>query len=157
MKFKLVSMIIRTFALVCCLSTSIIYAQLPGANTGREPWTADQLLAPEKLAATIKDSNATHPIILSVSPGPVIPGSIDIGPTSDKSNLERLKTHLKTISKDADVVLYCGCCPFERCPNIRPAFSLMTEMGFKNHKLLNLPNNVRMDWINKGYPVAELK
>jgi hypothetical protein len=49
--------------------------------------------------------------------------------------------------------VYCGCCPFEKCPNIRPAFNLMKAMGFSNGKLLNLPTNLKQNWIAKGYPV----
>jgi len=52
-------------------------------------------------------------------------------------------------------VIYCGCCPFEHCPNVRPAFQLLNEMKFTNQKLLNLSTNLKTDWIDKGYPVAK--
>jgi hypothetical protein len=54
--------------------------------------------------------------------------------------------------KDADVVIYCGCCPFRDCPNIRPAFRVLQEMKFTRAKLLNIPTTLKADWINKGYP-----
>lgn len=145
----------KSLVIVLCLMSSIAFAQHPVSSGGKEPWTADQLLAPAKLAAMLNDAKVTPPVIISVSPSPVIPGSIDVGPANDKANLEKLKTHLKSIPTNSEVVLYCGCCPFERCPNVRPAFSLLNEMGFKNHKLLDLPNNVKIDWINKGYPVVK--
>jgi hypothetical protein len=62
---------------------------------------------------------------------------------------------LSTLPKDANIVIYCGCCPFVKCPNIRPAFTLLNKMGFKKHKLLNLSHNVKTDWIDKGYPVRD--
>ena len=27
----------------------------------------------------------------------------------------------------------------------------MNELGFKNHKLLNIKNNIKADWIDMGY------
>ena len=57
---------------------------------------------------------------------------------------------LNKLDKNTEIVLVCGCCPFEHCPNIRPSFELMTEMKFTNQKLLNLSHNLKVDWINKG-------
>jgi thiosulfate/3-mercaptopyruvate sulfurtransferase len=57
--------------------------------------------------------------------------------------------------KDADIVIYCGCCPFKDCPNIRPAFNLLKEMNYTNTKLLNLPHNLKTDWADKGYPMSK--
>ena len=120
-----------------------------------EPWTAKQLLAPVDLARIINDPKAKQPIILSIGPGAIIKGSIDIGPVIEKENLDKLGRELKTLPKDADIVIYCGCCPFEHCPNIRPAFLLLNQMKFTNHKLLNLEHNIKIDWINKNYPVMQ--
>jgi hypothetical protein len=52
------------------------------------------------------------------------------------------------------VIIYCGCCPFDKCPNIRPAFAALKEMGFKNARLLDLPKNIKADWLDKNYPAA---
>ena len=60
----------------------------------------------------------------------------------------------KHFLKKRNIVIYCGCCPFKDCPNIRPAFSLLNSMKFTNHKLLNLPLNLKTDWINHGYPMS---
>ncbi len=43
-------------------------------------------------------------------------------------------------------------CTIANCPNIRPAFSLLNEMKFTNHKLLDIPKNIKVDWIDKGFP-----
>jgi len=64
-----------------------------------------------------------------------------------------LQQQLAKLPKDKEIVIYCGCCPFSRCPNARPAFALLQKLKFKNAKLLNLPNNLKVDWINKGYPL----
>jgi hypothetical protein len=78
---------------------------------------------------------------------------LDIGPAHEKTNLDRLKQELENLPRNADIVIYCGCCPFEHCPNIRPAFRLLNEMKFTNQKLLNIPHNIKTDWMDKGYPV----
>lgn len=117
-------------------------------------WTPDQLMQPADLATSLK-TNTNVPVILSVGPGAIIPHSIDIGMTGDEKNLQKLKTELSHLSKDTNVVIYCGCCPFERCPNIRPALDLLKEMHFTNYHLLNLATNIKTDWISKGYPVTD--
>ena len=119
-----------------------------------EPWTSQQLMAPADLAAIINDPNVKKPIIICVGPGALIKGSLDMGPAKEKENLEKLKQQLNKLPRDANVVIYCGCCPFEHCPNIRPAFSLLNEMKFTNAHLLNLEHNIKTDWVAKGYPQA---
>jgi hypothetical protein len=120
-------------------------------NSNPENWTKDQLLEPADLAQTIT-SNNNIPLIYCVGPGVVIPHSIDIGMTKDEKNVQKLKASLSTVPKDANIVIYCGCCPFEHCPNVRPAIALLKEMKFTNYHLLNLPHNIKTDWIAKGYP-----
>lgn len=123
-----------------------------GQSTNTEPWNENQLMPPAELAAIINNSNAVKPVIFSIGPGAYIRGSVDIGPGKEKDNLKKLKEELSKLPKDANIVIYCGCCPFEHCPNIRPAFQLLNKMKFTNHKLLNLPKNIKVDWIDKGYP-----
>jgi hypothetical protein len=119
-----------------------------------EPWTQDQLMPPEKLAAVINDSTAIKPLIISIGPAGLIKGAIKIGAAKEKDHLNELKNLLSKEDKAKAIVIYCGCCPFKDCPNIRPAFSLLTKMKFTNHKLLNLPSNLKIDWINHGYPMS---
>lgn len=128
---------------------------LPGTAqiSAAEPWTAQQLMEPADLARMIRDTNAPKPIILCVGPGAIIKNSIDIGPAKEKDNLQRLKQELGKLPRDADIVIYCGCCPFDHCPNVRPAFRLLNDMKFSHARLLNLSTNLKVDWINKGYPV----
>ena len=120
-----------------------------------EPWTSKQLMAPADLAAIINDPNVKKPIIICVGPGALIKGSLDTGPAKEKENLEKLKKQLNKLPRDANVVIYCGCCPFEHCPNIRPAFILLNEMKFSNAHLLNLEHNIKTDWVARGYPQAK--
>ncbi|MEO8821002.1 MAG: rhodanese-like domain-containing protein [Ginsengibacter sp.] len=116
-----------------------------------ENWTKDQLIEPATLAK-ILDSNKVLPLIYCVGPGVVIPHSIDIGMTKDQNNLDKLRDSLKDVFRTTDIVIYCGCCPFTHCPNVRPALALLKEMKFTNYHLLDLPDNIKKDWIDKGYP-----
>jgi len=121
-------------------------------QTNQYPWKPNQLLTPADLATTINNKDASQPVVYSIGPSAYIKGSIDIGDTKDKENLDKLKEQVSKLPKNAAIVIYCGCCPFEHCPNIRPAFNLLTKMNFTNYKLLNLEHNIKIDWINKGYP-----
>jgi thiosulfate/3-mercaptopyruvate sulfurtransferase len=123
-------------------------------NKNQEPWTSGQLMNPADLASVISDPKARKPLIFCVGPGALILGSLDMGPAKEKENLEKFKLQLSKLPKDANIVIYCGCCPFEHCPNIRPAFSLLKEMKFTNAHLLNLEHNIKTDWVAKGYPQA---
>lgn len=114
-------------------------------------WTKDQLMEPAALANSIK-SNENMPLIYCVGPGAVIPHSINIGMAEDKKNLEKFESSISKLPRDANIVIYCGCCPFAKCPNVRPAIAALKEMKFTNYHLLNLPDNIKADWIAKGYP-----
>ncbi len=136
------------FVFLCVFSVQKANAQKP-VN-----WTKEQMMEPSQLAALLKEGK-NLPIIYSVGPGATIPHSVHIGMTNDEANLASLKKHISALPKDAGIVLYCGCCPFEHCPNVRPAITAMKEQGFTNYKLLNLPKNLKTDWIDKGYPTVK--
>ncbi len=125
------------------------------AQQKQDPWNESQLMDPALLAARITENKTKDVVIISVGPEAIIKGSVDIGPTHETENLEKLRNYLKNIPKGKEVVIYCGCCPFVKCPNIRPAFKLLQEMGFKNAKLLNLPKNIKADWLDKDYPTND--
>ncbi|HLF46875.1 MAG TPA: hypothetical protein VI548_10650 [Chitinophagaceae bacterium] len=123
-------------------------------KTGDEPWKENQLMPLAELAAIINNPGIKQPVIFSIGPGAIVKGSIDIGAAKEKGNLKNLKLKLSKLPKNTWIVIYCGCCPFRDCPNIRPAFSLLNKMKFTQHQLLNLPKNIKADWIDKGYPKA---
>jgi len=125
------------------------------AQNVSNPWTQQQLLEPAALAKTITSSKSPQPLIYCIGPQAVIKNSIEIGSTQNKDNLRNFKQQISRLPKDANIVIYCGCCPFDVCPNIRPAVNLLNEMKFKNFKLLNLSHNIKADWIDHGYPVAD--
>lgn len=137
--------IIRFVLVLAALAFQKVNAQNP-VN-----WTAEQLIQPSELAATLKEGKEI-PVIISVGPSALIPHSKDIGIIKEKENMKKFKDMLAGLSKDTRIVVYCGCCPYEHCPNVRPAVEVLKEMKFTNFKLLDLPHNIKMDWINMGYP-----
>lgn len=117
------------------------------------PWSASDLLTPKELA----DSRGDKPLIVyvgfpSLYRAAHIPGAVMQGPASKPDGLEKLKQFARELPKDREIVLYCGCCPFAQCPNIRPAYSALHDMGFKDTKVLVIEHNFHTDWIAKGYP-----
>ena len=142
--------IIRLLLFVCIVLKA-------GYSNAQKPinWTNKQLLEPSALASEIT-ANKDLPVIISVGPGAPIPNSVDNGSVNNKEGLDRFKAQLQGLSKEKKVVIYCGCCPFEHCPNVRPAIDALKEMKFTNYFLLNLPTNIKKDWIDKGYPVTKL-
>lgn len=118
-----------------------------------EPWSAKELIEPAALANMIKDAKAQKPVIYNIGPLAGIKGSIAIDPTRDPANMGKLRKALATVPKDKMVIIYCGCCPFRNCPNIRPAFALLKELGYTNPRLLNLSQNLKVDWTDYGYPM----
>lgn len=136
--------------LVAAILFSGVTRALPQSG---EPWTDKQLKEPAVLAAALADPKAPKQIIFNIGPVQQIKGAISIGPTSAQANLDKLKKQLAKLPKEKEVIIYCGCCPFRRCPNVRPAFELLKQMKFTNAKLLNLPTSLNDDWISKGYPM----
>ena len=141
--------------LAMALSIIVCFAIMVKAQIVEELWKPFQLVETKDLAATIEKNEAEKLLILSIGPDSVIKGSIHIGATHEHQNLENLKTYLNDVPKDKEVIIYCGCCPFSRCPNIRPAFKMLMDLGFKNAKLLNIPNNIKTDWIDHDYPTED--
>jgi len=139
---------IRIFSLLLVFACQKSFAQ------GRINWTPDQLIEPSELSATLR-SNKNVPLIFSVGPGAIIPNSRDMGMVKEAENLQKFKAQLGSLSKDTPIVIYCGCCPFEHCPNVRPAIEALKQMNFTNYYLLNLSHNIKKDWIDQGYPVKK--
>ena len=150
----------KRLAITLCV---ICYAVLTNAQVtpykqptlAPEIWTESDLMQPAELASVINDPHAAKPLIYNIGVTENIEGAIKLGAASEKGNLKLLRNALSKVPVSATVVVYCGCCPFAKCPNIRPAFTMLKDMGFINAKLLNLSTNLKTDWINKGYPLAK--
>jgi hypothetical protein len=135
------------------LNNSSLIEKVPVNST--DPWTENEIIKPEKLAEELKAGQ--KPMLIQIGFKMLydqshIPNSVYAGPAIKENGIEYLKEVLKNVDRNKSIVLYCGCCKWVDCPNIRPAFKAVKEMGFKNAKLLYLKNTFMIDWVNKGYP-----
>jgi hypothetical protein len=116
------------------------------------------LIQPEELVHMLQATGTGKPLLLQVGSHLLfdeahIPGSVYAGPGSQPAGLQLLQSTVASFSRKKFIVLYCGCCPWDRCPNLGPAFKQLHDMGFSNVKVLYLANNLGADWVAKGYPV----
>ena len=115
-------------------------------------------MKPAQFAAELQQEKDPSPTVIYVGvktlyAGGHIPGAMFYGPGSTEQGINDLKKYTVNLPKNSDVVLYCGCCPLEKCPNLRPAFSALQGMGFARLRVLILPNSFNEDWVSKGYPI----
>jgi len=139
----------RNFCLAALVATLCL------CQDAADPWVKSEALEPAALAGLIKGSKP--PTVICVA----FPSLYNLkhishasfaGPGAKPEGIEMLKKAVANVPKDADLVIYCGCCPMERCPNIRPAFKALQGLGFKNLRVLLLPQDFATDWAGKGLP-----
>ena len=116
-----------------------------------------QMISPEELNQLLKTQKA---LILQVGPRSLydqarIPGAEYVGATSDPEGLNALRARVKAEPKDKLIVVYCGCCPWNHCPNVHPAYKELRNLGYTNVRVLYIANNFGADWVDRGYPTAK--
>jgi thiosulfate/3-mercaptopyruvate sulfurtransferase len=121
------------------------------------PWTPADVVDGATVAKEIGGAAETTPIVIHVGPEILfkrghVAGARYGGEAGSDEGLAKLEAVAKGLPKDRELVIYCGCCPRSDCPNIRPAFKKLKALGFRV-KVLDMPENFRTDWANKGFPV----
>jgi thiosulfate/3-mercaptopyruvate sulfurtransferase len=121
---------------------------------------ASRLIQPDELVKILQSSKGEKPLMIQVGSHVLysqahIPGSEYIGPASSEAGLQQLRGRVESLPRSKFIVLYCGCCPWNHCPNVQPADDALHAMGFSNVKVLYIANNFGADWVDKGYPVAK--
>jgi thiosulfate/3-mercaptopyruvate sulfurtransferase len=121
---------------------------------------AAALIQPADLAARLKSGSTPKPLILQVGSHVLfaeahIPAAEYAGPGGQEEGLQVLRTRVANLPKDTAIVIYCGCCPWSRCPNIAPAYDRLRALGFKQLKVLYIADNFGANWVDQGYPVAK--
>ena len=140
--------------LLVLLSVAAILAPLARAADS----TNMKTLSPEELVHVLAGKTA-KPLLFHVGSYMFyvqahIPGSEYLGAGNTVEGIQRLRQRVSSLPKNADIVIYCGCCPWSHCPNVNPAYETLQQMGFNNVKVLYMANNFGADWVDKGYPVA---
>jgi hypothetical protein len=110
-------------------------------------------IQPAELAAKL----SAKPALFYVGPNVMyrnkhIPGAIYAGPGNKAEGIALLKQAVAKLPRDREILIYCGCCPWDKCPNMQPAFEALRAMGFTKAKGVYMPENFKTDWLDKGYP-----
>jgi hypothetical protein len=149
--------------LLCAVSASVflgrVFAQVLPAPGPATSIPSSHLINPEDLVKVLQATKGEKPLLLQVGSYVLyaqahIPGSEYVGPVTSEVGMQQLHRQVDSLPKKKFIVLYCGCCPWNHCPNVKPADDALHAMGFTNVKVLYIANNFGTDWLEKGYPVA---
>jgi thiosulfate/3-mercaptopyruvate sulfurtransferase len=130
------------------------------ATSGESSSAAPELIQPEELARILQAPKGDKPLIFHVGYRVLyqqahVPRSEYIGPASEPAGIQRLRQRVQVLPRTQYIVLYCGCCPWNKCPNVDPAYKELRALGFRNVKLLYIADNFGKDWVDKGYLVEK--
>lgn len=122
----------------------------------------DKLVQPADFAAQLNDASASKPLMLHVGFKTMfdqahIPGSEYAGPGNTGAGLQVLRDRVSSLPKNTAIMIYCGCCPWSRCPNMAAAYDVLIELGFTNVTGMHINDNFGTDWVDKGFPTAKSK
>lgn len=150
---KTVMMIKQTvIAFLLWLICSHAWAQASSIPTSR-------LINPEDLVKLLQ-TGKEKPLMLQVGSHTLfgqahIAGSEYVGAASTEAGLKQLRERVQSLPRNKFIVLYCGCCPWSHCPNVKPADDALSAMGFTSVKVLYIADNFGTNWVDKGYPTAK--
>lgn len=151
------TVLVRFFALVALLV--ILPLRVMADHKPASSIPAAALVQPQALAAQLKDKSKPAPLILQVGSKALfdqshIVGARYAGPGGQAEGLASLRAAVAKLPKDAAIVIYCGCCPWSRCPNIAAAYDELQSMKFTQVSVLYIADNFGADWVDHGYPVT---
>ncbi len=140
----------------------VVRAQAAGSSSSALSIPESRLIQPQELVRVMKSTEKENPLILQVGSRVMyaqahIPGSEYAGPGSTAAGIQSLEATVASLPKDRRIVLYCGCCPWNKCPNVGPAYKRLHDLGFSNVQVLYIANNFGADWVNRGYPAVKGK
>jgi len=129
---------------------------LPPQAGGTQDIAPANVLEPSQLAALLSQP-ADKPAIICVGfkflyDAAHVRGSLYHGPGREGDGIVSLAKWAGNVSNTKPVVLYCGCCPWDKCPNILPAYQALKKMSFSQVKVLRINQNFGADWVDKGFP-----
>ena len=118
------------------------------------------LIQPADFTATLNAPAASKPLILQVGFRKAylqahIPGSEYVGAASEEDGVKVLRERVATLHKDRAIVLYCGGCPWSKCPNIAAAYDTLQQLGFTNVKVIYIADDFGTNWVDQGFPTAK--
>jgi thiosulfate/3-mercaptopyruvate sulfurtransferase len=144
----------------CTLILALLASIAGRGADSASPWTSADLISASDLNHKLDEVNSGKITLICVGFGVIyrmghIPGSQYAGPASQPDGLASLRKLVANLPRVRLIVIYCGCCPWDHCPNIRPAYAALREMGFTNIKLLEIPQRFYDNWTAKGLPTVK--
>jgi rhodanese-related sulfurtransferase len=133
-----------------------------GESTAASSIPAAELISTQDLAQTLQSAKGEKPLLIYVGfripyAEAHIPGSEFFGPAAKPASVQELRKHVEGLPRNRFIVIYCGCCPWNHCPNVKPAYQALRDLGFTKLKVLYIPDNLGTDWVDKGYPAEKGK
>jgi len=150
---------VRSVVLFFFLSAlSALATSAAAAETAEQPIPPAHLMQPAELAALLH-AGGERPLVLQVGSRVLfaqahIPDSEYVGAAGQDAGLQALEARVQKLDRAQPIVIYCGCCPWPKCPNIRRAYAKLDGMGFTHVRVLYIADNFGADWVDKGFPVA---
>ena len=155
MSSKMIGLSLGIAALLA-IAYLIAFASPASLQADSDPWTKAQTVQPADLEKELGNSKSAPTVVFvgfkRLYSAGHIKGAQYHGTAGSEEGLKELTTWAAGLPGSTNLVIYCGCCPLERCPNIRPAFKALQGLGFKNLRVLLLPQDFAADWAGKGLP-----
>lgn len=121
--------------------------------------SSEALIEPSDLAASLADGSGDRPLVLHVGARVLyarghITGSEYVGMGSLDSGLEALRQRVERLPKSTAIVVYCGCCPWQHCPNVAAAYAELRRLGFTQVHALHIADDFGTNWTDAGFPTT---
>jgi len=159
MHMRFMQKISRLFSVIVLslVLAAVLVPLLSGDDAPSYPWSQSELLAPADLAQSLQSAKQSPHIFCVAFPSLYKQKHIlhaqYAGPGNKPEGLQSLKEAVEKLPKTAEIIIYCGCCPMVKCPNLQPAYRLLKELGYSRIRVVDIPTNLLTDWTSKGYPV----
>jgi len=138
-----------------CIALALVLLASRNATGATDPWTSAQTVQPVDLLKELSNAKSAPTVVFvgfqRLFTAGHIKGAQYHGSGGSPDGLAQLKAWAAPLPRTTNLVIYCGCCPMERCPNLRPAFTALHDLGFTKLRVLILPTDFAVDWADKGY------
>ena len=147
---------LTSLATLIAMAWSLLLLSQVSLRAASDPWSASQTVQPADLLKELSTSKSAPTVVFvgfkRLYTSGHIKGAQYHGTAGNEAGIQELNAWASSLPRSTNLVIYCGCCPMERCPNLRPAFTALHDLGFTKLRVLILPTDFAADWADKGYP-----